>query len=95
MGDVAVITGASMGLGEEFARQLARRGVGLVLVARSEELGHLPRELAVLTRQLLAERLEGELASLTGWIAQEIMLLGDDGEPVRTMAASVPSAAGY
>ena len=65
------------------------------LVARSEELGHLPRDLAVLTRQLLAERLERELATLPGWIAQEIMLLGDDGEPVRTMAASVPSAAGY
>ena len=37
MGDVAVITGASMGLGEEFARQLARRGVDVVLVARSED----------------------------------------------------------
>jgi short-subunit dehydrogenase len=35
--NVAVITGASMGLGEEFARQLAARKQDMVLVARSED----------------------------------------------------------
>lgn len=35
--NVAVITGASMGLGEEFARQLAARRLNLVLTARSED----------------------------------------------------------
>jgi short-subunit dehydrogenase len=37
LNDVAVITGASAGLGVEFARQLSRRGHRLVLVARRKD----------------------------------------------------------
>jgi uncharacterized protein len=45
-GTTALITGASVGLGEEFARQLAQQSANLVLVARSEEkLERLAKEL--------------------------------------------------
>jgi short-subunit dehydrogenase len=46
-GTTALVTGASSGLGEEFARQLARRHANLVLTARSrEKLEQLAADLA-------------------------------------------------
>jgi uncharacterized protein len=46
-GSTALVTGASSGLGEEFARQLARRHANLVLTARSKDkLEQLARDLS-------------------------------------------------
>ena len=48
MKNYAVITGASAGLGTEFAKQLAQKGYKLILTARREErLRQLAEELSV------------------------------------------------
>jgi len=74
----ALITGASSGIGEEFARQLAQQKYDLVLVARSaEKLERLAHKLAekygVQTQVLIAD-----LANRDGMAVVEQRLLSDE-----------------
>lgn len=61
-GHVAVVTGASKGLGRAVARELAQRGISLVIDARGEEALHVSaRELAAFVP---VEALAGDIADL-------------------------------
>lgn len=77
----ALITGASAGLGAEFARQLARRRADLVLVARSADaLDELATELRG-EHGVAVEVMAADLATDDG-VARVAARLRDAGDPV-------------
>ena len=87
MASTSLITGASSGLGTEYARQLARRGDHLVLVAR--DAARLEELAAELTRAGAAEVevLSADLSSPEG-IATVVERLTDEARPVEALINS-------
>lgn len=78
---IALVTGASAGLGEEFARQLALRGDDLVLVARNEErLQELAKELPVQCEVLAADLTDrAQLANVERRVGSVDLLVNNAG----------------
>ncbi|HEX3561267.1 MAG TPA: SDR family oxidoreductase [Solirubrobacterales bacterium] len=74
MAETALITGASSGIGEEFAKQLAARGCDLILVARRKDrLERLAEQLPT-----TAHVIECDLASEAAKLPDKVAKLGVD-----------------
>src|ERR1700720_1337563 len=63
---LAVVTGASSGIGEEFARQLAGRGYDVLLVARREDRLHVLAEEITAAQKVSVEAMATDLETDEG-----------------------------
>ena len=95
MADTALITGASSGIGEQFARQLSERGYELILVARRKDrLEKLAEELPT-KAQVIACDLSDEAAKLPDKVSKlgiEVdLLVNNAGFGVRDRFLGVPA----
>jgi short-subunit dehydrogenase len=93
--ETALITGASSGIGEQFARQLSDRGYELILVARREDrLKKLAEELPT-NAHVIACDLSTDAADLPGKVAKVgvdvDLLVNNAGFGVRDRFLSVPA----
>jgi short-subunit dehydrogenase len=95
MAETALVTGASSGIGEQFARQLAQRGYDLILVARrADRLKQLGDELAVTTQVIScdlgadADQLPGQVSAIG---AEVDLLVNNAGFGLRGRFAQLPA----
>src|SRR5712671_3558295 len=88
-GPWALVTGASSGIGKEFARQLAASGINVVLVARREEMlkeaglevsKRYGVEHRILVLDVSREDFIGRLASATNDLDIGLVATGNPGE---------------
>jgi short-subunit dehydrogenase len=96
-GPWAVVAGASDGIGAAFARQLADRGVNIVLVARRRAaLDHVAAGLAVETRtvvlDLAGDEATADLATATDDLAVGLLVYNAGADPHSTLVLDTPVA---
>ncbi|NIH87467.1 SDR family NAD(P)-dependent oxidoreductase [Amycolatopsis granulosa] len=88
---LAVVTGASTGIGRELAKQFARHGHDLVIAAENAELDDARRELTELGARVLAVR--GDLAGFDG-VENLVAALASVNRPVAALAVNAGVGAG-